>query len=148
MQKRDKHAPHLAQYSPPSSSDQSPDCSFSSASVYLVDCPTQYSTRCSTDSQVPCQLPKKQGAGKSAPIYLALETRSPRWARSCRGSNPLLPRTPPLRSGWCAPPRRQAPQSCGQPGQVESLEQASSSDLFKIFIFSSIFPKCHLAQFE
>ena len=87
-----------------------------------------YSTRCSTDSQVPWQLPKKQGAGKF--VYLALETRSPRWAHSCRGLNPLLPRTQPLRSGWCALPRRQAPQSCGQPGQVEMFRTSKFLRLF------------------
>ena len=94
-----------------------------------------YSTHCSTESQVPWQLPKKQGAEKSAQTYLALETRSPRWAHSCRGSNPLLPRTQPLRSGWCALPRRQAPQSCGQPGQVEMFRTSKFLRLFKKYSF-------------
>ena len=139
MQKRDKHAPHLAQCSLPSSSDQSPDCSFSSASVYLVDCPTQPAVQPTPRFHVNCQ--KNKGQGNLSTWLRRLAARVghilPR-ARSlcCRGP------------GLCVVVRAlrlavRLLRAAVNLGKWRCLEQASSSD-FPSFIISANSPKGHI----
>ena len=141
MQKRDKHAPHLAQCSLPSSSDQSPDCSFSSASVYLVDCPTHPTVQPTPRFHDNCQ--KKQGAG-NLPTWLW--RLAPRVGHVLPGARSLCCRGPSLCvvvGALCLAVRLL--RAAVNLGKWRCLDQASSSNLFlRFFIFD--FKVLRLAQ--